>query len=90
MLSRGQALTHGAVASPVVKAYADKMVAGVHEPVTHFLAGWMHKDMDYALRLACERQQAVPTSAVATQVFQMLTTRELADKDVTVVIETLR
>ena len=85
-----EALSGGAVASPVVKAYAPAMAAGDHEAVAHFLARWMHKDMSYALRLAAEMGQAVPTSAVATQVFQMLLSRGLAGSDVTAVIETLR
>lgn len=85
-----EALTSGAVASPVVKAYAPAMVAGDHDKVTHFLARWMHKDMSYAVRLAGEMGQAMPISAVATQVFQMLLSRGLADSDVTAVIETLR
>jgi 3-hydroxyisobutyrate dehydrogenase len=85
-----EALAGGAVASPVVKAYAPAMAAGDHQAVTHFLARWMHKDMSYALRLAGEMGQAVPTSAAATQVFQMLLSRGLPGSDVTAVIETLR
>jgi 3-hydroxyisobutyrate dehydrogenase len=85
-----QALTGGAVASPIVKAYAERMVSGDHDEVTNFLARWMHKDMAYALTLAAEMGQSVPTSAAATQVFQMMQARRLADKNVTAVIETLR
>ena len=85
-----QALTHGAVASPVIRAYANKMIGGKHDEVTNFLARWMHKDMDYALRLAREMHQSMPASAVATQIYQMLLGRDLADKNVTAVIEVLR
>jgi 3-hydroxyisobutyrate dehydrogenase len=84
------ALTSGAVASPVVKAYAQKMAGGDHDEVANFLARWMHKDMTYGVRLAFEVEQPVPTSAVATQVYQTLLARGLADKNVTAVIEALR
>jgi 3-hydroxyisobutyrate dehydrogenase len=85
-----RALAGGAAASPIVKAYAERMVSGDHDEVTNFLARWMHKDMAYALTLAAEMGQSMPTSAVATQVFQMMQARRLADKNVTAVIETLR
>jgi len=85
-----QGLTSGAVASPIVKAYAERMVSGDHDEVTNFLARWMHKDMAYALRLATATGQPVPASAVATQVFQMAQAKGLIDKNVTAVIEALR
>jgi 3-hydroxyisobutyrate dehydrogenase len=85
-----QGLTSGAVASPIVRAYAGKMVRGEHEPVTNFLARWMEKDMLYALRLAATVGQPVPTSAVAAQVFQLARARGLIDKNGTAVMEALR
>jgi 3-hydroxyisobutyrate dehydrogenase len=85
-----QGLTTGAVASPIVKAYAEKMVRGDHDPVTNFMARWMYKDMLYALRLAADAGQPMPTSAVAAQAFQMAQARGLIDKNVTAVIEALR
>jgi 3-hydroxyisobutyrate dehydrogenase len=85
-----QGLTTGAVASPIVKAYAEKMVRGDHDPVTNFMARWMYKDMLYALRLAADAGQPMPTSAVAAQAFQMAQARNLIDKNVTAVIEALR
>lgn len=85
-----QSLTSGAVASPVVKAYAERMVRGDHEQVTNFLARWMYKDMDYGLKLAASTGQPVPTSAVATQVFRRLLGEGFGDQNVTAVIEALR
>lgn len=85
-----EGLTSGAAASPVVKAYAQRMVSGDHEEITNFLARWMQKDMTYALRLASETGQAVPTSASATQVFQMVQAKGLLDKNITTVIDALR
>jgi 3-hydroxyisobutyrate dehydrogenase len=85
-----QSLTSGAVASPVVKAYAERMAGGDHEQVTNFLARWMYKDMEYGLKLAASTGQPVPTSAVATQVFQRLLGEGLGDQNVTAVIEALR
>jgi 3-hydroxyisobutyrate dehydrogenase len=85
-----QGLASGAVASPIVKAYAEKMVRGEHLPVTNFLARWMHKDMLYALRLAAEEGQPVPASTAAAQVFQVAQARGLIDQNVTAVIEALR
>ena len=83
-------LTSGAVASPVVKAYAERMIRGDHEQVANFLARWMYKDMDYGLKLAASTGQSMPTSAVATQVFQRLMGEGFADQNITAVIEALR
>jgi 3-hydroxyisobutyrate dehydrogenase len=85
-----ESLTSSAVASPIVKAYAQRMVSGDHEEVTNFLARWMHKDMAYALDLAAETGQAIPTSTSATRAFQMAGAMDLFDKNVTAVIEALR
>ncbi len=85
-----QGLAGGAASSPIVKAYAEKMVRGEHLPVTNFLARWMQKDMLYALRLADEAGQPVPASAAAAQVFQKAEAQGLIDQNVTAVIEALR
>jgi 3-hydroxyisobutyrate dehydrogenase-like beta-hydroxyacid dehydrogenase len=66
------------------------MVRGDHEQVTNFLARWMHKDMEYGLRLAASTGRPVPASAAATQVFQQLLAEGLGEQNVTAVIETLR
>lgn len=85
-----QALTTGAVASPIVKAYADKMVRGEHLPVTNFLARWMLKDMRYALALAAEKGQPVPASAEAARAFELALDQEIIDQNITAVIEAMR
>jgi 3-hydroxyisobutyrate dehydrogenase len=84
------ALATGAVGSPIVQAYAERMLSGDHREVTNFLARWMHKDMDYALQLAASVGQPMPTSAAATQVFRRALDEGFAQQNVTAVIETLR
>jgi 3-hydroxyisobutyrate dehydrogenase len=84
-----EGLTSGAVASPLVKAYAGRMAKGEHDQV-NFSARWMHKDAAYALRLAAEMGQAVPTSAVAVQLYQLALSRGLVEKNMSVVVEALR
>ena len=84
-----EGLTNGAVASPLVKAYAGRMAAGEHDQV-NFSARWMHKDAAYALRLAAEMGQAVPTSAVAAQLYQLALSQGLAEKNMSAVVEALR
>jgi 3-hydroxyisobutyrate dehydrogenase len=84
-----QGLTNGAVASRIVKAYAENMVNGNHEQV-NFSARWLHKDATYALKLAKEMEQATPMSAVATQIYQMALDKGMADKNASAVIEALR
>jgi 3-hydroxyisobutyrate dehydrogenase-like beta-hydroxyacid dehydrogenase len=78
-----------AVVSPLVKAYAGRMARGEHDQV-NFSARWMHKDAAYALKLAMELGQAMPTSRVAVQLFQMASAKGLADKNLSAVIEALR
>jgi 3-hydroxyisobutyrate dehydrogenase len=85
-----EALTSGAAASPVVKAYAQRMVIGDHTETINFLARWMQKDMTYALELAAALGQAVPTATSAAQVFQTTQDKGWIDQNVTVVIEALR
>ena len=82
-------LTHGAVASRIVKAYAQNMVKGNHDPV-NFSARWLHKDAAYALKLAKEMEQAMPLSAVAAQIYQLALNKGMADKNASAVIEALR
>ena len=89
MIQVVQGLSSGAVASPLVKAYAGRMIDGEHDQV-NFAARWMHKDAAYALKLAAEMGQAMPTSAVAVQLFQLALSQGLADKNLSAVIESLR
>lgn len=84
-----QGLTSGAVASPLVQGYADRMHQGEHDQV-NFSTRWMHKDAAYALEMATQVGQAIPTSAVAVQIYQMALAKGLADKNLSAVIEALR
>lgn len=84
-----EGLTTGAVASPLVKGYAARMVKGEHDQV-NFSTRWMHKDAAYALQLAKNVGQPMPMSAVAVQLYQLALVRGLADKNQSSIIETLR
>jgi 3-hydroxyisobutyrate dehydrogenase len=84
-----EGLTTGAVASPLVKGYAERMVKAEHDQV-NFSTRWMHKDATYALRLANSAGQAMPMSAVAVQLYQLALARGLAEKNQSSIIEALR
>jgi len=84
-----EALTTGAVASPLVQGNAARMVAGDHDFVS-FSAKWIHKDAVYGLRMANEVEQAMPLSAVAAQVYQMALSQGLGEKNMSAVIEAVR
>lgn len=84
-----EALTSGAVASPLVEAFAQRMVDNDHDFV-NFSARWMHKDAAYAVQMAKEIEQAIPMSVVAAQVYQLALSRDLGEKNVSAVIEALR
>ena len=62
------------------------MANGEHDQV-NFSARWMHNDAAYALKLAVEMGQAVPTSAVAVQLYQLALSQGLANKNMSAVIE---
>ncbi len=83
------ALKQGAVASPLAKYVIDRMVDENHDEM-YFSTRWRHKDAAYGLRLAAEAGQAMPTSAVATELFQLAMRQGLADKNESVVMEVLR
>ena len=83
------ALSKGAVASPHVKYLTDRMVHGNHDDV-YFSTRWRHKDAVYALRLAAENGLDMPTSAVATELFQRCIDQGLGEKNSSVIFETLR
>jgi 3-hydroxyisobutyrate dehydrogenase len=85
-----EALTMGAVSSPIVQAYAQKMVSAQHLPATNFRARWMLKDMRYALALAVDKGQPMPASAAAAQAFARVEARGLLDHNITAVIEALK
>lgn len=84
-----EALSSGAVASPMVKYIAKRMVAADHEDV-YFSARWRHKDAAYALKLASELGQVTPTSTAATQVFQTVLDQGLGELNSSIVIDALR
>jgi len=84
-----QGLSSGAVASRVVKAYAQNMATGHHEPV-NFSTRWLNKDATYALKLALAQGQSMPVSAVAVQLYQLAISQGLANKNASAVIEALR
>jgi 3-hydroxyisobutyrate dehydrogenase len=85
-----EALTAGAAASPVVKAYAGRMASADHAQVVAFSARWMAKDLRYALQMAAGLDLPTPTLAAASQVFETALTLTPAEKDVVYVIEALR
>ena len=85
-----EALSSGAAASPVVKSYAQRMADGEHTEIINFLARWMHKDMTYALDLAAEMEQVVPTASAAAQAYQITQAKGWFDQNVSVVIDALR
>jgi 3-hydroxyisobutyrate dehydrogenase len=84
-----EGLTSGFTASPGVKAFARRMVDGEHDFV-NFSARWMHKDADYAVKQAAQVGQSIPLSAATPQIYQMVLSRGLAEKNLSVVIEALR
>ncbi len=84
-----EGLTSGAVAGPLIKAFAQRMVDNDHDFV-NFSAQWMHKDADYGVKMAAELGQAIPLSAISPQLYQMVLAKGLGDKNVSVVIEALR
>jgi 3-hydroxyisobutyrate dehydrogenase len=84
-----QAITSGAVASPMVKAKAERVITRQHTD-THFALQWMHKDLTYALRAADEAGVAMPTIAVARELFRLAMQAGLAEQDCAAVAEVVR
>jgi 3-hydroxyisobutyrate dehydrogenase len=84
-----EGLTSGAVAGPLIKAFAQRMVDSDHDFV-NFSARWMHKDAAYGVQMAQEIGQTIPMSAVAAQVYQMALSQGLGEKNVSAVVEALR
>ncbi len=82
-------LTNGSVASPIVKGKAARMVAHDYAD-TAFALQWMHKDATYALRAADEFGAALPTVAIAREVYRMARNLGLDEVDFSAVIEALR
>lgn len=84
-----EGLTSGAVAGPLINAFAQRMVDNDHDTV-NFSAQWMHKDAAYGVKMAHEVGQAIPMSAVAAQIYQMALSQGLGEKNVSAVVEALR
>jgi 3-hydroxyisobutyrate dehydrogenase len=82
-------ITSGAVSSPIVKGKTQRMVDRDFED-THFSLRWMHKDATYALRIADELGSALPTVAVAREIYRMARNMGLGDADFSAVVEVLR
>ncbi len=84
-----EALASGAVASPMVKYMAERMLSGDHEDV-YFSARWRHKDALYGLQGGVMAGQAMPVCKAAEKVFRQTVDSGLGDKNSSIVIETLR
>ncbi len=85
----GYALTKGSVASPHVKYLIERMLQENHDDV-YFSTRWRHKDAAYALELAAKNEVDMPTSAIATELFQQCIEQGLGEKNSSIIIETLR
>ncbi len=84
-----QTITSGNVASPMVKFKAEHMIDRDHTD-QHFALRWMHKDMTYALRAADQIGVALPTIAVARELYRLAMQAGMADLDSGAVAEVMR
>ena len=84
-----QTITSGNVASPMVKFKAEHMIDRDHTD-QHFALRWMHKDMTYALRVADQIGVALPTIAVARELYRLAMQAGMADLDAGAVAEVMR
>ncbi len=84
-----EAITSGAVASPIVKGKVAAMIARDHSD-THFALRWMHKDLTYALRVADQAGVPLPTIAVAREMFRLAMQAGLGQQDCAAVAEVVR
>ncbi|MBL1140864.1 MAG: NAD(P)-dependent oxidoreductase [Proteobacteria bacterium] len=85
----GYALSNGSVASPHVKYLTERMLQDNHDDV-YFSTRWRHKDAAYALELAAKNGVEIPTSSIATELFQDCINQGFGDKNSSIIIETLR
>lgn len=83
------ALSAGAVASPMVKYIVRRMADANHEDV-YFSARWRHKDASYALQQSISVGQETPVSETALNVFQTVLDRGWGDLNSSIVIDALR
>ncbi len=84
-----QAVSTGAVSSPIVKGKVQNVVARSFGEA-HFALRWMHKDLTYALRAADALGVPLPAAAAAHEVYRMALQKGLADVDWSAVTEVVR
>ncbi len=84
-----QAVSTGAVSSPIVKGKVQNVVAR-NFGEAHFALRWMHKDLTYALRAADALGVPLPAAAAAHEVYRMALQKGLADVDWSAVTEVVR
>ena len=84
-----QAVSTGAVSSPIVKGKVQNVVTRSFGEV-HFALRWMHKDLTYALRAADALGVPLPTAAAAREVYRMALQKGLAGMDWSAVTEVIR
>ncbi len=84
----GLALKDGSVAGPHVRYLVDRMIGGDHDDV-FFSARWRHKDAAYGMKLAGEVGQTMPTSNIATELYEKTLERGFGEKNSSVVIKVI-
>jgi 3-hydroxyisobutyrate dehydrogenase len=81
-----EVLMMGAVASPIVKGFAQAMIGRRHDFV-NFSVGLMHKDVTYGLQMAGDFDRTVPVAATAASIWHRAILVGLSSKNVSAVIE---
>jgi 3-hydroxyisobutyrate dehydrogenase len=84
-----QAVSTGAVSSPIVKGKVQNVVTRSFGEA-HFALRWMHKDLTYALRAADALGVPLPSAAAAHEVCRMALQKGLAAADWSAVTEVVR
>ncbi|MBL8058183.1 MAG: NAD(P)-dependent oxidoreductase [Anaerolineales bacterium] len=83
------AISTGAASSPMVKGRLP-LVAGRQYTDVHFALRWMHKDLNYALRLGEEFEVPLPTASAARELYRLALLRGLGDLDAAAEAEVVR
>ncbi len=84
-----QALSVGAVSSPIVKGKIASVINRDYGD-THFALKWMHKDLTYALRAAEELGVPSPVVALARELYRVAMREGLGELDFGAVTELVR
>jgi 3-hydroxyisobutyrate dehydrogenase len=84
-----EALSSGAVASPMVKYLVRRLVDNDHDDI-YFTTALRHKDARYGLRLAAEVGQATPVNAVAADLFQMALAHGWGESNESIIVKLLK